>query len=148
MSITITFYNMTSPVISVDKSMSQVLSLTGSLREESNIINPEILIQAASISNINYAYIPEFNRYYFVTEIKSVRTNVWRVYLHVDVLYSFRSAIRNNKALIYRQQNNFNLLLDDGIFRCKQNPRIFHYAMPAGLGNWNYILITMGRSAS
>ena len=148
MSITITLYNMTSPVISLDKTMTQRASLTGNLREESNVINPEILIETTDIANINYAYIPAFGRYYFVTEIESVRTNLWRIHMHVDVLYTYRSQIRSNKALVYRQQNNFDLLLDDGIFRCKQNPRVFHYKLPSGLGNYNYILITMGASAS
>lgn len=145
MSIAVTLYNMTSPVISVDKNMTQVSALTGNLREESNVVNPQILIEATSITGVNYAYIPAFGRYYFITEIESVRTNLWRIHMHVDVLYTYRSQIRSNKALVYRQQNNFDLLLDDGIFRCKQNPRVFHYAMPQGLGNFNYILITMGK---
>lgn len=144
MSVTLTLYNNASPVNAMDKSLTQITSLTGNLREESNVINPTILFQASSISNINYAYIPELSRYYFVQEIESVRTNLWRVHLHVDVLYTYRSQIRQNHALVYRQQNRFDLMLDDGIFRCKQNPRIYRYEFPNGLGDFNYILITAG----
>lgn len=144
MSVTLTLYNNASPVNAMDKSLTQITSLTGNLREESNVINPTILFQASSISNINYAYIPELSRYYFVQEIESVRTNLWRAHLHVDVLYTYRSQIRQNHALVYRQQNRFDLMLDDGIFRCKQNPRIYRYEFPNGLGDFNYILITAG----
>lgn len=144
MSITLTFYNNSSPINAMDKSLTQIASLTGNLREESNVINPTILFQATSISNVNYAYIPELSRYYFVQEIESVRTNLWRAHLHVDVLYTYRSQIRQNRALVYRQQNRFDLMLDDGIFRCKQNPRIYRYEFPNGLGDFNYILITAG----
>ena len=144
MSITVTFYNNSSPINAMDKNLSQITSLTGNLREESNVIDPEILVETTSIAGINYARIAEFNRYYFVGEIESVRTNLWRVHMHVDVLYTYRSAIRQNRALVYRQQNRFDLMLDDGIFRCKQDPRIFRYEFPNGLSDFNYILITMG----
>ena len=144
MSITIDLYNNSSPINAMEKSLSSIASLTGNLREESNVIDPTILIERDSIANVNYAYIPEFNRYYFVTEIESVRTKIWRLHLHVDVLVTYRTKIRQNRGLINRQQNYYDLMLDDGVFRCKQNPRIYRYDFPNGLGDFNYILITAG----
>ena len=144
MSISITLYNNSSPVNAMDKSLSSIATLTGNLREESEVVNPRILVERASMVGVNYAYIPDFERYYFVERIQSVRTNLWRLELHVDVLYTYRNAIRRNKALVYRQQNRFDLMLDDGIFRCKQNPRIYRYEFPNGLDNFNYILLTAG----
>lgn len=144
MSITMTLYNNSSPVNAMNKSLSTIDTLTGNLREESEVLNPTILIERQSMTGVNYAYISEFDRYYFVNEIESVRTNLWRLSLHVDVLYTYRDAIRRNRALVYRQQNRFDLMLDDGIFRCKQNPRIYRYEFPNGLTDFNYILITAG----
>lgn len=144
MSVSIILYNNSSPVNAMDKSLSSIATLTGNLREESELINPAILVERASMSGVNYAQIPEFDRYYFVEHIESVRTNLWRLILHVDVLYTYRNAIRRNRALIYRQQNRFDLMLDDGIFRCKQNPRIYRYEFPNGLDNFNYVLLTAG----
>lgn len=147
MSVSIVLYNNSSPVNAMDKSLSSIATLTGNLREESEVINPTILVERSSMSGVNYAQIPEFDRYYFVERIESVRTNLWRLTLHVDVLYTYRAAIRRNRALIYRQQNRFDLMLDDGIFRCKQNPRIYRYEFPNGLDNFNYVLITAGGSS-
>lgn len=147
MSVSIVLYNNSSPVNAMDKSLSSIATLTGNLREESELINPTILVERPSMSGVNYAQIPEFDRYYFVERIESVRTNLWRLTLHVDVLYTYRAAIRRNRALIYRQQNRFDLMLDDGIFRCKQNPRIYRYEFPNGLDNFNYVLITAGGSS-
>lgn len=147
MSVSIVLYNNSSPVNAMDKSISSIATLTGNLREESELINPTILVERSSMSGVNYAQIPEFDRYYFVERIESVRTNLWRLILHVDVLYTYRAAIRRNRALIYRQQNRFDLMLDDGIFRCKQNPRIYRYEFPSGLDNFNYVLITAGGSS-
>ena len=144
MSISITLYNNSSPINAMNKSLSSITTLTGDLREESEVINPAILVQADSMANVNYAYIPDFNRYYFVERIESVRTHLWRLHLHVDVLYTYRDIIRTNRALVYRQQNRYDLMLDDGIFRCKQNPRIYRYEFPSGIDNFNYVLITAG----
>lgn len=148
MSITVTLYNNTSPVNALDKNLSSIATLTGNLREESDVINPVILVERENLNNVNYAHVSAFNRYYFVTEMESVRTGLWRIHLHVDVLYTYRSQIRANRALIYRQQNYFDVMLDDGIFRCKQNPRIYRYEFPNGLNNFNFILITMGGAGS
>ena len=81
------------------------MQLTGTLREESSIVNPVIMIELPTETDLsdnptylegtkfNYAYIPEFQRYYFVTEVVSVKMHLWRIHLHVDVLMSFKKDI-------------------------------------------------------
>ena len=66
--------------------------LSGTLREECSVENPEITIQTDP-RGYNYVYIPEFSRYYFITDIVAVRENVFRVSMHVDVLMSHSSGI-------------------------------------------------------
>lgn len=68
------------------------LTLTGTLREECRIEAPSILIQADPRGQ-NYAYIPEFNRYYFIEDITAERNAAFRLDLRVDVLKSFASRI-------------------------------------------------------
>lgn len=45
------------------------------------------------IKNCNYAYIPDFGRYYFIVDVTSVRTDLWSVTLQVDPLMSHRDEI-------------------------------------------------------
>lgn len=146
MSFSITLQNNTSPLNKLGKTVSTITSLTGTLKNESDIINPEILVETTvdSIKNANYLTISDFGRKYFIEEIESIRNNLWLIRAHVDVLDSFQSAIKNNQAVVLRQENNFNLLLNDGVFKCKQNPQIVHRIFPSGLGAFNYILITAG----
>ena len=63
MSITMTLYNNSSPVNAMNKSLSTIDTLTGSLREESEVLNPTILIERQSMTGVNYAYVSEFDRY-------------------------------------------------------------------------------------
>ena len=79
----------------INKIISSGETLTGALRDESSVINPSFLIQHANPSGYNYCYISEFGRYYFITDIVSVRTNLWRINCTVDVLMSFKTQILN-----------------------------------------------------
>jgi hypothetical protein len=78
----------------ISKTLGQPVTITGSLRNESNVINPNIRIEVDNPALYNYAYIPEFGRYYYITDMRSIRTNLWELSMHVDVLMSFADAIR------------------------------------------------------
>ena len=146
MSFTIKLQNNQSPVNKIGKILYEVATVTGDLKNESEVISPEILIQSdSSILSANYMTIDTFHRKYFIEEIQSVRTNLWLVKAHVDVLETYASKILSNTAVVLRQENNFDLLLNDGVFKCKQDPRIFYRKFPSGLGDFNFILITQGR---
>lgn len=145
MSFSITLQNNTSPINKIGKSLSTITTLQGTLRNESEVLNPTILIESdSSILKANYLTISEFSRSYFIEEIESIRTGLWLVKAHVDVLETYKSKILSNSGVILRQENNFNLLLNDGVFKCRQDPRIFYRDFPSGLGNFNYVLITGG----
>lgn len=96
----ITLYTNNSEKNKLEKSLSGDLKLTGKLREESSIVNPSVLIQTENPSSYNYAYIPEFNRYYFITDAISVRTDIWRISLHCDVLMSFKDELKATSVIL------------------------------------------------
>ena len=146
MSFSISLQNNSSPINKIGKSISTIATVSGDLKNESDVIRPEILIESdSSILSANYMTIDTFHRKYFIEEIQSVRTNLWLVKAHVDVLETYASQILSNTAVVLRQENNFDLLLNDGVFKCKQDPRISYRKFPSGLGDFNYILITQGR---
>lgn len=144
--MTLTLYYNESENNALNKTLTQITSLTGTLREESSIIDPVILISGndENIPFINYAYIPEFHRYYFITNIESVRKDLWRIHMHVDVLYTYRNAIKANSAIIERNENMYDLQLNDGLFKTRQKPRIVQYPFSAGFDTWNFVLGVAG----
>lgn len=90
--MTITLYNNSSEPNKISKHLTSVsTALSGSLRNESEIVNPVVLIEGniSSLQNANYARIESFGRYYYITEMKSVRNNIVELHLHTDVLMSF-----------------------------------------------------------
>lgn len=97
----------------VGKSLVELSSVNGTLREKTSILNPTIEINNNNVINANYAYIPEFKRYYFITDIESVRNGLWGVTMKVDVLESYKQQIYGNEAILARQENLYNLYLKD-----------------------------------
>lgn len=96
----ITLYTNNSEKNKLDKNLSNAKTFSGKLREESSIVNPYILIQIENPSSFNYAYIPEFKRYYFITDITSIRTGLWKISMHVDVLMSFKDTIKATQVIL------------------------------------------------
>ena len=130
----------------INKSPVSRLALTGTLREESSIVDPVILIEyQGTLTNVNYAHIPEFNRWYFITDITSVRTGLWRVAMHCDVLKTYSEGILGSTGVIARQENMFNLYLDDYFFKCYQNPMIVTKVFPTGFTQQAFVLAFAGQ---
>lgn len=144
--MTITLYRNISEKNAFNKTLTELTTLTGTLREQSSIIDPVINIAGIDdfIGSMNYAYIPEFNRYYFITNIESVRAGLWRVSFHVDVLYTYREQIKDNYAIIERNEIEYDLKLNDGLFKTQQNPRIAQFPFPSGFNKWNFVLAIAG----
>lgn len=130
----------------VDKDITDILTASGVLRDGTSIIDPVILIakDLTDLISCNYITISEFGRSYFVRDIRTVRTGLCELTCHVDVLYSFKDEIRNNTGIIRRQENDWNLYLNDGSFRVYQNPTVLTKAFPSGFSTLNYVLAVAG----
>lgn len=146
--MTITLYNNTSPANYVNKSITVVMTLTGTLRNPTSIIDPVITIERSDPTGFNYARIEEFGRYYFVTGISSESNSLISISLHVDVLMTYKEGIKNMNAIIKRQENKYNLYLDDGIFKSYQNTKHKIIAFPGAFSSYSYILALAGNGDS
>ena len=122
--MTINLYQSSAEDKRVDKTnyLTSAGTLTGTLKEETSIIDPSILIEQATLPTFNYIYIPDFNRYYFVSNPVSVRKNLWRINCHVDVLMSYKTGILNMTCLVARNEYNFTPTLEDERVFMLKNP--------------------------
>ncbi len=130
----------------LSKNIRTIASLNGTLRDASSIIDPVIRIEGdvSQYAQCNYMTIPDFGRSYFIRDIVSENTSIFTVFAHVDVLSSFASEIRGNRAVVYRQENEWNLYLDDGSFKVYNNPKIIVTNFPSGFNAKEYVLAISG----
>ena len=100
-SLDITLYYNHSENNVINKDIASAHLFSGTLKDETSITNPVIMIESdATIINYNYARIPDFARYYFITDITSVRYGLWRVTMRCDVLESFADDILASTCIL------------------------------------------------
>lgn len=135
--------------VKVVKNPQLLTSISGTLKQNTDLVNPTILITTTAtgiqaITEVNYIYIEYFKRYYFVNTVRNIRTNLWELECHVDVLMSYADQIKQNTAIVARQENNWNMLLDDGSFQVYSDPIIATKAFPNSFNSHSYILTVAG----
>lgn len=142
----IKFYVNNSEVNKIKKALTNEITFTGNLRSASNVVQPVILVNASNPTGYNYVYIPEFKRYYFITEITAIRTGLFQISLKSDPLMSYADAILNCKAILNETtaagSNNY-LNGRNWIANCKNKTDIVTFSK--GLSDsGQFILITAG----
>lgn len=129
----------------ITKNPTLVRTLHGFLREETDLVDPEILIEFDGVLvDCNYMHIPIFNRYYFITKIESVRTNLWKVYAHCDVLKTYSEGILGTNCVVARSENRYNLYLNDSMYKVTSNPRLQIANFPNKFEGESYVLVMNG----
>ena len=133
----------------MDKNLNPPVTFQGSLKENTSVIDPVITIESPVnvVCSYNYLYIPDFNRYYFITNVIAITDTLTQINLHVDVLMSFKDYIRSNIATTRRQENDWNLYLNDGSFRTYQYKTVGTYKFSNGFPKDNDLVMAIaGRS--
>ena len=130
----------------LDKSITDIATISGTLREKTSLIDPVIVIEGdlSNYVNCNYMTISAFNRSYFINNITSVSNNFFEISAHVDVLTTYKTQIRTNDAIIARQEKKWNLYLNDGVFKTYQNPYIVTKAFPSGFTSQHFVFSVAG----
>ena len=125
--MTLYLYNLLVDPRTVDKSAIGALSpvnfsnlelgyrAIGNLRDRCSIIDPVFTLELdnGDVGKFNYLYVSEWGRYYFVRETVVERTGLVTAYCHVDVLYTYKTAILNLSAYVERNETNAKPFLTD-----------------------------------
>lgn len=146
----ISFGVTTSEKRQLDKTVSYSVNLSGTLRNETNVVNPTILVEAniSTLAGCNYMSIPAFHRQYFITDVRAVSDDLCEVSGHCDVLSTYKAGIRANNAIVGRSatKGNWNLYLNDPMLKVTNKSNIITKtgwtAFPKD--QFSLMLITMG----
>lgn len=143
----IRLYNNVSDNRTIRKKLLNEFSLTGTLRDSCSLLGPVINIESSNVLRFNYAYIPDFQRYYFVKEITNLRKNIWTLELEVDPLMSFKGDILALDVVVDKQSSDSigDEYIDDGSLVADNNTFTSVYNLSSGFNDHGeYILITAG----
>lgn len=141
----LTLYENLSDKNVLSKTLQNPAGFSGNLRESSDVVNPEITLSIENPTSYNYVYIPLFSRYYYITEMQSVRTGIWKLSLHCDVLMSFKTQIEKCSGTVNDGTETGSRYLAGSQWRATQKNKTDIIQFPSGLlETGQYILITSG----
>lgn len=112
------FYTFSKRENSTARPTSSAESTDCVLKETSGVINPNIALQMGMNQNPslwNYAYIPDFGRYYFVREWTWER-GIWYGALEVDALASWKESIGGSTQYVLRAASQYSGKILDTVY--------------------------------
>ena len=86
------------------------------VKGESSIISPTFTLSGISdsvVARMNYIYIPDWQRFYYVTDIKTELGKHYTIECYVDAIMSFYPQIKSLSCFVRRQKNKYNNYIPD-----------------------------------
>lgn len=124
------FYKNKSDARKIGKDLLLVKSRNVSPYDTFSITNPVFILQYdASLVSANYVYVPELQRYFFITSVSLERGSKMIITCRVDVLESFKSSILSLDCNVIRNEAiGENLVIDsDYVFVSESDVEIFRF---------------------
>lgn len=131
----------------IGKKYSSVATISATLKDNSSIIHPVLIFNfSGNIYNVNYMYIPEWKRYYFIRDIVLLTGGRYQIIAECDVLESFKvDILKMSVVLDGTEKTGLNKYIPDNVFtrNCKDVTTVGTF--PQGLPDTGeFILITAG----
>ena len=147
MAITMSLYQVSDDPRVMGKNIPTATSThTITLKDGCSIDRPVVSFsaQASAVAALNYAYIDTFQRYYYITDRKSLINGVMELTLESDPLESFKTEIKARTATITRNQSDANGYLRDDQYTALGYEKVASKNFPISLDDFSYILMTVG----
>ena len=141
----IKLYTTISDPKTADKVLTGELPVTGVARDPVDVVNPVIELENnnTTLAGYNYAYIEEYNRYYFA-DIQNDSYNLNTITLHCDVLSTAKNYLRQRTATITRNEKLYNSFLNDPEFSAYAYRNIVTKIFPSAVNADSIVLMTVG----
>lgn len=142
MAIKVNFYRFTKKENSTARPSGTGTELDCTLKDSSSIFFPVIKLNLGALSapSFNYCIIPNFNRWYYITNWEWDR-GLWYASLQVDVLATYKPEIGNSSLYALRASNSWDGSIPDNLYPAKvgtvlQEGTAYNAYGPAVLGTF------------
>ena len=102
--VTLELYKVTNQPNELNKTLNNAIIINGVFRSEFDAIDVIVEIETNNY-DFNYIYIQTLGKYYFLTNITHVNAKIIRLYLHCDVLMTYKTDILASNGLVTQGGN-------------------------------------------
>lgn len=103
-------FKVNDPDNKLEKTLNNEITVNGDFRGSVNIDAPTISLVGSSYIDYNYCFIPDLNRYYFITNMTMERKNYLICDLKLDVLQSYSDKIKTGFGTAVESANGNNYI--------------------------------------
>ena len=153
MAIEITLYKMTEDPRKINKTLPNTSGTylnfsTSWLKDAFNVMDPDVTLSSSDdLTAFNYMKVgAPVNRYFFIRP-EIIRTELFRLNAHEDVLQVFQAQIKQQSGILDRSETIFNTYLSDSMFDSLSYRRvqtILFTGTPFSSAGNGYYLATLG----
>lgn len=119
MSITVSLYSFTKRENSTKQPTGSGTDYSCTMIDDTSLMNPTFKLSIATNPiGKNYAYVADFNRYYFITDIRTYQ-NFWYISCKCDVLASFKTEIGSQTHYVLRSASDYDGDISDNFYASK-----------------------------
>ena len=139
-------YTVTDSNNTLGKTLGDPFTVSGvRLKGSTDIKTPTISVRSdTSLFGYNYAYFPEFHRYYFIRTIRVFPAGVYEIDLAVDVLESFKDEILNSHAFVAQQTDINPYYGQEYESEVRKEIDVYNGDVKLNMTNKTNILVTIG----
>lgn len=123
--ITINLYTFTKHENSTKRPTGTGTAFSCKVKSPSSLETPRVELSTAYPGNYNYAYISDWNRYYFITDC-SYDEGLWVLQLKVDVLATYKTEIGAESLYVLRSASASDGNIRDTYYPIKANNTKYH----------------------
>ena len=106
-------YSTKTPSNTIGKVLENEAEYEIKFKAQADKTKPVVVLRSETMLNFNYAFIPDFERYYFIENIEVTPNKIYNVSLRCDVLESFKEDIKKSSGVISQQTNGNNYFNSD-----------------------------------
>lgn len=96
-------YTTKTPNNTIGKVLENETEYNIKFKSQADRTKPVVVLMSETMIDFNYAYIPDFNRYYFVENIEVTPNKIYNISLRCDVLESFKNDILESSGFVNQQ---------------------------------------------
>ena len=131
----------------INKTLEHKYTIDIDFKDSTNLTNPVISLfeeESVDLQSVNYAYVPEFERYYFIRSVNLTPGKVYYLLLECDVLETYKEEILGCKAEITRsiKDNDYRAIAPSSEVRKEVD--VYEYSK-GFTGDNSIILTTVGK---
>lgn len=94
------FYTTTDNANTINKTLNLDKTLNIFFRQAVDEQSPVIIMNKNNLANSNYVYIPDFKRYYFISDVNNYTATLVKLQLKTDLLMTYQTIILNSQVQI------------------------------------------------